>query len=400
MPEAGTSIHREVRVAAIVAFIGSGLFLLAGAALGGSVVLMVSAVVLKYPGASVRNAGQEFNNIMRLVGLSTAILIGIGIVGTVVGVGLLRVRSWARDAALAWSFGTTLLFVIILATPQSLFGARPNPTGILLFMVFLLPVNAWWLMLFTRQEVMDLFGPATSAPRKMEIPGWLKENFLGKSILVVGAAAIVLFTTSRIIYRNSPMREIERSRDALAGIHSWHYHTVRYIQNQPPETIDMDTVCPNFQHRTSSIVDARGETQVHESIHYFNHYYNHVGDQWPQAKTQAGFTDPGIVECDAGPIGSDENSLPLASVIENGTVKRGELKQVDGVSCREYQISTLTPHDPAERIFEFTICINQLDHLPRETRRTPPFAVHEGVTEFSQWNVLNEPDLPPEIARQ
>ena len=373
--------------------------MLAGLALGGSVALMVSAVLLKYPGASVHNAGQAFNGILRIIGLSTAILLGIGIVGTVVGVGLLRVRSWARDAALAWSFGTTLLFVSILAIPQSWIGARPNPTGILLFMIFLLPVNAWWLMLFTRQEVMDLFGPAPAPQRKLELPDWLKENLLGKSILTVGAAAVVLFTASRILYANSPMREIERSRDALARIHSWHFHTVRYVKGQPPETIDIDTFCPSFEHCTTSFVDDRGETQVRESIHYFTNYFNHIGGDWVPAKMQGGFSDPGILECQRGPLSNDENSLPLDSFLDDGSVTRGEVQQVNGDSCRDYQVSAPTPHDPAERKFEFTICINEQDHLPRETRRTAPFAVHEGVTEYSQWNAMNEPDLPPEIPK-
>jgi len=70
--------------------------------------------------------------------------------------------------------------------------------------------------------------------------------------------------------------------------------------------------------------------------------------------------------------------LPLDSFIEDGSVKRGVLRQVNGDSCRDYQVSAPTPHDPAERKFEFTICINELDHLPRETRRTAPFALHEG----------------------
>ena len=400
MAQPGTSAAREVRAAAIVAYVGSGFFLLAALLLTGALTLAFSAVVRTYPGIRLRDTGPQFMPALRIVGLSMAILLSIGIAGLVAATGLLRLRPWARDAALAWSLGTTLLFVIILATPQWLFGVRPNPSGILLFMLFLVPVNVWWLMLFTRAEVVALFDrPAANSPRR-ELPDWLRENLLGKSILIAGVVVIVAFTAARISYRMSPKRDLERTRDALLQIHSWHFHTVRYIQGQPPETIDRDTLCPSFDHRVSTFVDSRGETQVRESIHSFTTYYNHVGDQWLTAPTRSGYSDPGILECQHGPLSGDENSLPLDSVIDDGSVKRGGLRRVNGESCRDYEVSVATPHDPAERIFNFTMCINELDHLPRETRRMETYPDHEGVSDFSQWNVLNEPNLPPEIARE
>lgn len=399
MSQPESSVQREVRVAAIVAFIGSGLFLLSGSLLLASTALMVSAVLTRYPGASLSHAGLDFWNVMRLIGVSAAIQVGLGGAGLVVGFGLLRLRAWARDAALAWCLGSTLLFVIILATPQSLLGVRPNPTGMLLFLVFLAPLSVWWIGLFTRAEVLALFGPATSVHRRVELPVWLKENLLGRSILIVGTIVIVGFAAAQVSYRMSPKRDLERTRDALVGTHSWHFHTVRYIQGQPPETVDVDFLCPSFEHRTRSYTDARGETQVRESIHYFTNFYNHVDGQWLAAPRQGGYSDPGIPECQSGPIGADQTSLPLESVIQDGSVTRGTLRQLDGESCREYEISAPTPHDPAERMFLFTICINESDHLPRETRRNVPPSDHETLSEFSSWNEMDKPDLPPEVSK-
>jgi hypothetical protein len=98
---------------------------------------MVNVVLSRYPGSSLSHAGSDFWNVMRLIGISAAIRLGVGAAGLVVGFGLLRLRTWARDAALAWCLGSSLLFVIILATPQSLLGVRPNPTGMLLFLLFI-----------------------------------------------------------------------------------------------------------------------------------------------------------------------------------------------------------------------------------------------------------------------
>ena len=222
---------------------------------------------------------------------------------------------------------------------------------------------------------------------------------MAKSILVVGGLLILAFSAGWIMYKNSPMREIERSRDAVSESKSWHMHTMRYIPGQPPETVDIDTLCPSFQRRTSTWTDASGATQVRDSIHYFSSFYSRVEGQWLAAAPSARFTDPGILECRTSPIGGDDNSLPLSGVVEEGSAKRASLKEVNGESCRVYDLSLPTPHDPSEREFRFSICISERDHLPRETRRTPPGSTHEGVSVYSEWNAMNQPQLPAEISK-
>jgi hypothetical protein len=163
--------------------------------------------------------------------------------------------------------------------------------------------------------------------------------------------------------------------------------------------VDEDTLCPSFQRRTSTWVDAKGETRVRDSIHYFSENYNLVDGLWLRATPRAGYNDPGIVECQSGPIGSDQTSMPLSAVIEDGTAKSGVLKQVGGETCRDFEIYAATPHDPSDSEFHFNICISEVDHLPRETRHTSPGYDHEGVTVYSQWNAMSEPELPVEIPR-
>jgi HAMP domain-containing protein len=224
-----------------------------------------------------------------------------------------------------------------------------------------------------------------------------------KWLSVVAGLVVAVVIVGRWMWLNSPMREIERSRDAVAAAKSWHDHTVRYIPGQPPETYEIDTLCPLFQHMidsTTRIYD--GSPLVRDSITYSGHTYVLQGGMYVipggtqyQINANAARTMP-IIECDVGPIGADQNSLPYKAMLE-GTVKRGEDREVEGDSCTDYDVTVPTPHDPQEKEFHFTICIDETDHFPRQIRRMIPGYDHEGVTTYTQWNVMKEPQLPPEI---
>jgi hypothetical protein len=101
-----------------------------------------------------------------------------------------------------------------------------------------------------------------------------------------------------------------------------------------------------------------------------------------------------IFECLKGTMGNDSNSLPYAAIIQDGTVRRGAVRNVRDESCTDYEIAVATPHDPEEKEFRFAMCINEEDHLPRETRRTPPGSDEESISDYTQWNALSKPDLP------
>jgi len=181
-------------------------------------------------------------------------------------------------------------------------------------------------------------------PQNFAPSAWLKENTMSKAIIAIAATLLLCVGASLAVHRNSPMREIERCRDALINIKSWHYHTFRLIPSSTPETQDIDFLCPAFEHGVFSTVNDRGVTEVREQIRNFSTYYNHVGDHWLSGEQNAP-----IFECGVGPLGTDEYSLPLVGIIEEGSAKRGRLLTVDGDSCREYELSVDTPHDPKKR---------------------------------------------------
>jgi hypothetical protein len=392
---------REITAAAVVALIGSGLFVLASLLLAAAIGVMLFGFSQKYPGVGFHSSDPDLQKVEEIIGAGIVIPLVLGVIGLFAGRGLLRLRPWARKITIAWSVGSSLLCLAGLAYPASKSGIQSSASAILGLMLVLFPINTWWLLLFFRPETKALFAAPGTQPRIAQRPAWLKEQFMPKVVIVAAAILLIAGGAGWMLRRNSPMREIERSRDAVAAIKSWHYHTVRYVPSLPPETIDMDILCPSFQHRTSSYVDEKGATQVHEAIYYFGTNYGLVGGRWLAAQMRPGQIDPGIFECrtDVGPLGGDEYSLPYAGVIEDGSVKRGELKDVDGESCREYDVSVPTPHDPKEKDFRFSMCISEQDHLPRETRRTPPDSAQEGVSLYRQWNAMKEPQLPSEISK-
>jgi hypothetical protein len=222
---------------------------------------------------------------------------------------------------------------------------------------------------------------------------------MGKWIAVAGLVIVLATGLGWWNWRTSPMREMERSQKAAGDAKSWHYHNLHYFPASAPETFDIDTFCPAFQHtiRTGA-TDQNGNPRVIDSIIYFGRSYGRVDGQWVLSPGNAQGSLP-IFECDRGSLGSDDNSLPYDAILADGSVRRGGVRSVGGETCRDYEIAVATSHDPAEKEFRFSMCINELDHLPRETRRTPPGASEERASDYSQWNAFSEPQLPADFPR-
>jgi len=174
-------------------------------------------------------------------------------------------------------------------------------------------------------------------------------------------------------------------------------HTVRIFGTIPPETVDVDVVCPSFQHRIAQGARTDGTLASYEYIALNGHIYNRVADQWILSKTPA----PDMWNCDhhGTLLDGDGNSLPYAAILDEATIRRGELRESGDESCRDYEIAVPTPTNILEREYRFFLCINDRDHLPRQTRRTVRGSDHEDVILYSHWNQNNEPALPADFPR-
>jgi hypothetical protein len=389
---------REMTVAAVVAFIGSGLFILSGILIGVYVHNLVHSLMQKYPGVSFRASVDPVIPTLKNIALGAIIApICLGVIGIISGLGVLRMRPWARICLIGWCIASSLACFLAFFYPGRESEFRINPAAILALMLVLIPINAWWLMLFLRPAVKERIAPPRVSPQisqRAKVQKLLTPTRIALAIAVILVAAGLL----RLNWLHSPMREIERSEAAVGHAKSWHYHTVLVFPGDAPETLDEDTFCPSFQRTLRKGTGQDGTPRVIDSINFLGRVYGYAGDEWRlsqgrQVDMNAQGSIP-IFECLKGTMGNDSNSLPYAAIIQDGTVRRGAVRNVRGESCTDYEIAVATPHDPEEKEFRFAMCINEEDHLPRETRRTPPGSDEESISDYTQWNALSKPDLP------
>jgi hypothetical protein len=168
--------------AAIVALIGSGLSLLLGL-----VELTLNFASLPMPpGAAVSPGLMKFS-----LFLAAAMSFGFGAWGIASGLGLLRLKNWARLSTIVYSgilvgfAGLAIWMVLIVPLPPPPAGQFPadakispqemmHTMRIVMAAVYLIPalIGVWWLIFFNRPKVKSQFTPTPSQPPALSPPAW------------------------------------------------------------------------------------------------------------------------------------------------------------------------------------------------------------------------------------
>ena len=267
---------REITVTAVVALTGSVLSISFGSLAWIFAHQFALWQARNYPGMTQHDpAILELKNI--LIG-GIVISIVLGLIGIATAFGLLRMQRWARLSIIAWAVASSSACIFgLVYTPRGS-EIHLNPVFLLTVMLFLFPINAWWLLLFFRPSTKAQFG----IPLSPRLPRGIDLSNLRGPAGIVTAAALVLLGAALvwIHWKTSPMREIERSERAVSEEKSWHYHTVRYFENLPPEIDDTDFSCPVFRHGIMTTTNSDGSVLVREEIRYFGRGYGFVGGQW------------------------------------------------------------------------------------------------------------------------
>src|SRR5260370_35385202 len=100
---------REITAAAVVALIGSGLFVLAGLLLAATIGVMLLGISQKYPGVSFHSSNPDFRQVEEIIGAGIVIPLVLGAIGIFTGRGLLLLRPGGGAHLIAWSVRSSLL---------------------------------------------------------------------------------------------------------------------------------------------------------------------------------------------------------------------------------------------------------------------------------------------------
>jgi lysylphosphatidylglycerol synthetase-like protein (DUF2156 family) len=157
----------EVRLAAAIALIGSGLFLLYGLFVGAMYGLLVHSVHQNYPAQDLNSiVNPIFPGLQNLLVGAMYVSVILGIAGFVTALGLLQMREWARRLTIVWCVVSSCVCLVALFPQIRPAALQYSSRGIPVLMLFLLPINAWWLMLFFRPEIRGAFRSSDSPAEK------------------------------------------------------------------------------------------------------------------------------------------------------------------------------------------------------------------------------------------
>ena len=194
-------------------------------------------------------------------------------------------------------------------------------------------------------------------------------------IMVLGGA-IWLYPSNQQVSQKA-MEEFTLAQRAVFAAKSWHSHIYNLKDGSVASDLASDVVCPLDKRDVS---DTTGYERVTlDGVGYSKD----ASGQW-QHTIYDPFHVNKLTDCTQGPLFIMND--PLSSIDRmrayHVLVKKGELKTVDGESCRQWVI-------PREGIYPYVIvCINPEDHLPREVLQYSPdrTPVLTGRLTLTRWN--------------
>lgn len=176
--EQSSKLSASIIAAAAVAMVGSITFFLGDAA-------GLAGILLTPPPSGTQNLHQNLQGYAKAMSIGTTVLmICVSIFGFATGIGVFRLKNWARISAIVWS--SFCVFFGVIGIPMTLimpFGQMPNaaaaPAGVLSFVRPLLlvlygvplAIGVWWLILFNRKNIKAKFAVGAASPGLPAEPG-------------------------------------------------------------------------------------------------------------------------------------------------------------------------------------------------------------------------------------
>jgi hypothetical protein len=189
---------------------------------------------------------------------------------------------------------------------------------------------------------------------------------LGFAILIALAVAACAKSDANSV---DIAKQVNQVQAALGQARSWHVSS-SFALGPEVSQIEEDVGCPFNYHRVGKFMDGR-RGLPDEILATQQGYYYRQDDQWSVLHP------PPNDYCKDGP---SAGAYPLARSLEvlktQSTLKRGELKPLEGASCREFEfIGSASPH-----LSFGSMCIDEQTNLPYEYRHGAD------VHQYSKWN--------------
>ena len=130
-----------------------------------------------------------------------AMFAGLAALGIATGIGVLRLREWARIAMLIFAGAVTLFsgfgaaIVLMIPMPQTpAVGAGVARAVIAVVYAVPLAVGVWWLVLFTRRDIVSAFALSGATGIPAPSPRPLMVTIIGYWVILGGAGSVLMAT--------------------------------------------------------------------------------------------------------------------------------------------------------------------------------------------------------------
>ncbi len=163
-----------------------------------------------------------------------------------------------------------------------------------------------------------------------------RERGVRAGIVLVALAVVVSGLAIYRAWSESPGQEFARAARALAEVQSFRYEYAD-VPGSHVNWESVDIACPDRQRRVVTRV-ADGATFECVRVGDAAYYHTPTSNGWRESDDLGGTMDLGVL-CEKLAAGEHAGPFPpYAMLLKRGIPVRGEIKQVNGVECREWDV--------------------------------------------------------------
>jgi hypothetical protein len=215
-----------------------------------------------------------------------------------------------------------------------------------------------------------------------------------KGVLGIAAGVILLLIVAYYAIPNPGKKAFEAEAIAMNNVSSWRIRTEVSVNSRPLLTRVHVASCPDREHILENGLNSFGEyVRLGDEIYYRNGSMKWVkGTPGPDLFTPFPTPRPCLTNPDEPstnlPGGAEEMRQWIESDMKEGTISKGDLQTFKGTSCREWNVTRITPQN---RLGSYKVCLNETTSLPVYWR-----SANERFSMYFEWDPslsIEPPDM-------